>query len=380
MDRYSRTGLADASVLSNLKSNDATNRSSLADLLADLGEVDERKLWRDVAYSSLHEYCVEELNWTDDEAYKRVRVAQVARQFPPIFHAIADGRLNLSGVLLLKTQLTEENVGELIAAAARKTRRQIEQLLADRAPKPDVPTRIDATHSATGATPSLNLAPGPISITPTKLEPLGGQRIGLHTMIDDETSDLLQRAQDLLGDREVPAILKRGLKLLVAHLEKRKFGLTDRPRPSSKTSDDPDSIPAHVKRTIHARDGGRCTYVCPKTGKRCASCRRLEYDHIIPRARGGKSTIDNLRLRCRAHNQLAAEQEFGRAFVQKKRNESDDPVHRDLVSGLRGLGFRAAEAKEAATHAMGIEGGSLEQRMCAALAFFRPKVVAVAAT
>ena len=64
MDRYSRTGLADASVLNSLKSNDATNRSSLADLLADLAEVDERKLWRDVAASSLHEYCTEELNWT----------------------------------------------------------------------------------------------------------------------------------------------------------------------------------------------------------------------------------------------------------------------------------------------------------------------------
>ena len=66
MDRYSRTGFADASVLSSLKSNDAMNRSSLADLLADLGEVDERKLWRDVAYSSLHEYCTGELNWTED--------------------------------------------------------------------------------------------------------------------------------------------------------------------------------------------------------------------------------------------------------------------------------------------------------------------------
>ena len=101
MDRYSRTDLADASVLHNLKSNDATNRSSLADLLADLGELDERQLWRNVAYSSLHEYCTVELNWTEDEAYKRVRVAQVARQFPAIFQAIADDRLNPRGVLLL---------------------------------------------------------------------------------------------------------------------------------------------------------------------------------------------------------------------------------------------------------------------------------------
>ena len=320
MDRYSRTDLADASVLHNLKSNDARNRSSLADLLADLGELEERKLWRNVACSTLHEYCTEQLNWTEDEAYKRARVAQVARRFPAIFHAIADGRLNLSGVLLLKTQLTEENVDELITAAARKTRRQIERLLADRVPKPDLPTRIEPIESALpAATPSLKLAPGPISITPTKLEPLGAQRTGLHTMIDDETSALLQCAQDLLGERDVPAVLKRGLKLLVAQLEKRKFAVTDRPRRISKPSDDPDYIPAHVKRAVYLRDGGRCTYVCPETGKRCSSCRRLEYDHIISRAKGGKSTIPNLRLRCRAHNQLAAEQEFGRAFMQKKR-------------------------------------------------------------
>ena len=374
MDRYSRAGLADASVLTSLKSNDATNRSALADLLADLGEVDERELWRNVASSSLHEYCTEELNWTDDEAYKRVRVAQVARRFPAIFHAIADGRLNSSGVLLLKTQLSEENVDELISVAARKTRRQIERLLADRAPKPDLLARIEPIDSALPApTPSLNLAPGPISITRTKLEPLGAQRTGLHTMIDDETSALLQRAQDLLGHRDVPTVLKRALKLLVAQLEKRKFAVTDRPRRSKTTSDDSRYIPAHVRRAVYLRDGGQCTYVCPETGKRCASCRRLEYDHVIPRARGGKSTRENLRLRCRAHNQLAAEQEFGRAFMKKKRGGSDDPIHRDLVLGLRHLGYRAAEAKDAATFGMKLADASLEQRMRAALGFLRPQ-------
>ena len=374
MDRYSRTGLADASVLHNLKSNDAMNRSSLTDLLADLGELDERQLWRNVAYSSLHEYCTVELNWADECAYKRIRVAQVARRFPAIFLAIADGRLNLSGVILLKTQLTEENVDELIAAAARKTRRQIEQLLADRAPKPDVPTRIEAITPAAEPTLSVILSPGTKSITPTKLEPLGAQRTGLHATIDDETTTLLQRAQDLLGSRDVPALLKRALHLLVARLEKRRFALTDRPRRTSKASSDPDYIPADVRRAVYRRDGGQCTYVCPKTGKRCSSCRRLEYDHVIPKARGGKSTKENLRLRCRAHNQLAAEQEFGRAFMKEKRIESDDPAQRDLVAGLRGLGYRAREAKEAATHAMRLEGASLDQRMRAALAFFRPKV------
>ena len=289
----------------------------------------------------------------------------------------AAGASPVGGVLLLKGHLTESNVDELIAASARKTRRQIEQLLADRAPRQDLPTRIEPIDPAsTVTTPSVNLAPGPISITVTKLEPLGARRIGLHTMIDDETSDLLQRAQELLGHqqgpRDVPMVLKRGLQLLVTRLEKRKFAATDRPRRSTKQSVDPEYIPARVKRAVYARDGGQCTYVCPQTGKRC-SCRSVEYDHIIPRGRGGRSTEDNLRLRCRAHNQLAAEQVFGRGFMDRKRGENEDPVRRDLVSGLRGLGYRAKEAREAADHAMRDGGGSLEQRMRSALAFFKPR-------
>jgi len=38
---------------------------------------------------------------------------------------------------------------------------------------------------------------------------------------------------------------------------------------------------------------------------------RLENDHIVPRGRGGPSTIDNCRLACKFHNQLAARQVYG---------------------------------------------------------------------
>ena len=46
---------------------------------------------------------------------------------------------------------------------------------------------------------------------------------------------------------------------------------------------------------------------------------KLEFDHIIPMAKGGKTRVDNLRLLCRAHNQHAADQAFGQAFMDRKR-------------------------------------------------------------
>jgi 5-methylcytosine-specific restriction endonuclease McrA len=49
----------------------------------------------------------------------------------------------------------------------------------------------------------------------------------------------------------------------------------------------------------------------------------LELDHIRPVALGGKSTADNLRLCCRAHNSLYAEQIFGREHMDQFRKDAD---------------------------------------------------------
>jgi len=44
----------------------------------------------------MYAYCVGRLRLSDQSAFKRIRVARAAREFPAIFPALADGRLNLS--------------------------------------------------------------------------------------------------------------------------------------------------------------------------------------------------------------------------------------------------------------------------------------------
>ena len=65
-----------------------------------------------------------------------------------MFEAVADGRLHLTGVGLLASSLRKQNASELIAAASHKTREQIERLLADRRPRPDVATRVTVMPAA----------------------------------------------------------------------------------------------------------------------------------------------------------------------------------------------------------------------------------------
>ena len=62
------------------------------------------------------------------------------------------------------------------------------------------------------------------------------------------------------------------------------------------------AVPAAVRREIWQRDGGRCSYVDPRTGRRCGSRHLLEIDHRIPFARGGGAERANLRLLCSAHH------------------------------------------------------------------------------
>ncbi len=63
-------------------------------------------------------------------------------------------------------------------------------------------------------------------------------------------------------------------------------------------------IPAPVKREVWRRDGGRCSYVDPHSGRRCGSCFLLELDHIVPFALGGSAEPRNLRLHCSAHHRF----------------------------------------------------------------------------
>ena len=69
-------------------------------------------------------------------------------------------------------------------------------------------------------------------------------------------------------------------------------------------------IPAAIKRLVWVRDNGCCSYVNPRTGRKCGARRFLHIDHILPFALGGGAEADNLRLLCAGHNQFRARQTF----------------------------------------------------------------------
>lgn len=209
----------------------------------------------------------------------------------------------------------------------------------------------------TSAAPAPPVAP-PVFMPPKRpavIAPLAPERYRIQVTVGAETYAKLRRAQDLLRhcipDGDPAKVLDRALTALLVELEKTKLAATDRPRSSRRTtgsrraksagaicgspSSGPDEaaernggpiaaagrparnyaprgsrhIPAAIRRAVWARDGGRCAFA--GTNGRCTERGFLQFHHIVPYAAGGATTVENVQLRCAAHNAHEAERYFG---------------------------------------------------------------------
>ena len=152
------------------------------------------------------------------------------------------------------------------------------------------------------------------------ITPLAPSRYKLQLTIDRPTKEKLYLARDLMRHAvpsgDLAPVLNRALDALLKELERRKSAAAGRPRLSRNVSPDSRHIPAAVRRAVWARDGGRCAFRAP--GGSCGETAFIEFDHVRPFAAGGTATIDNIELRCRAHNQYEADLFFGGPVVVRE--------------------------------------------------------------
>ena len=195
------------------------------------------------------------------------------------------------------------------------------------------------------APPSVESIPdAPVLLSPPRratVSALSPGRYKIEFTADAETHEALRQLQELMR-HQVPngdpaKIFKKALFLLLEQVREDKTGQVKRPRKykaevcdfwmekeavgsraegptqSAKAADrehqaggkerarESRHIPAEVKRSVWSRDKGQCTFV-GRNGRRCMATGWLEYHHVHAYALGGPSTIDNIALRCRAHN------------------------------------------------------------------------------
>ncbi len=358
------TELKDDVLLRNLEALVARDRATTVELLEPLAEVDARRLYLPAGHSSMFAYCVERLHLSEGAAYKRIQAARAGREFPELLAALREGRLHLSAVCVLRPHLTVDNVCELVDAATHLRKSEVEQLMARRFPtiEAKIPTPVlraipasvelspgtvesdllslDLESTAEPAPtpesehePEPELSPGTVAgETAPELSPRtvdapapapAEPRYRLSLTIGQELHDKLRELQALLS-HSVPSgdleqILERAIDAGIVEARKSRFGAVRRPRARRSTAPKGRHIPAADRRDVAARDGGRCAFV-GDDGHGCESRALVQFDHFPAVARGGRASVDGLRLRCGPHNQFEAERAFGAAFMARKRD------------------------------------------------------------
>ncbi len=307
---------------------------------------------------------------------------------------LRDGRLHLSGIVVMAPHLTPDNREALLKRATHQPKRRIEELVAELAPQEDapavmrkLPTRREQTgpvarrqltpesvgrtygegHPATasplltpesvtrlaqdegpgrGTAGALDLSPA--AAAPARrwatVQPLSPARFKVQFTADAELHDMIERLQALMRssvpDGDLAAIFKVAVAEKLERLEAKRFAKTKSPRKGlAETDTTPRTrhIPAAVRRLVHERDGGRCTYR-DKQGRRCSKRHDLEFHHRKPFGRGGHHRPEVLCLMCKVHNALMAEHDYGKEKMARLRRSGrvSEPVAVYAVGSLSG--------------------------------------------
>jgi 5-methylcytosine-specific restriction endonuclease McrA len=349
------SSLSDRELLTRVSVLAARERGATAELVAHLAVLEARpSLYAAEGHGSLFSYCTQVLRLSEDATCSRIQVARISRRFPRILDLLSSGAMSLTSVRMLAPSLTPENQEAVLARASGRSCREIEALVAELTPRPDVAPSIRKVPAPATSAPrneaSLPTSPPVVSSTElTKppspapaarrpiIETTAPDRYRVQFTLGKEGHDHLRRLQDLLR-REIPSgdpgvIVERALALLLQNVEKAKFAATPRPRrtkPIRRATDKASTpgpsrdIPNDVQRRAWARDGGRCSYV-GTNGQRCTERTFLEFHHVVPYALGGLATGENISLRCRRHNQYESDLVFGPRGVSEDREHGPWP-------------------------------------------------------
>jgi hypothetical protein len=301
-------------------------------------------IYAKLKYSSLFDYCVKNLGYSEATAYRRINCLKLIKEMPEISKKLKTGKVTVSSLSTLQSFIkhekkhnnkiySDQKKQELLFKIENKTKKQTEKVLTEISPKF---TKQDKERIITPTETEIRFNIN--EKTKKKLEKI--KELISHKNPNPSYEELFDYMADIVIDKIDPEkkakrSLGRQNKQKTANTKsadncctsssQRKLQadmMTDNCCTSSsqrklQTKKPSRYIPAYVKNHIIKHLGWKCSYVNPTTGERCNSKHSLEFEHKIPFAMGGKNSIANVTLLCKTHNQLAAVKAYGKAKMEK---------------------------------------------------------------
>ena len=302
-------------LLASLKSMRGGECQIVADIVRYLAEVDLRQVYREYGYPSLFVFCTKGLGYSEGAAYRRITAARCMKDSPEVYEMLRDGKVSLCSLSEVAKVITPENKTEVLTLSQGLPRQEAQKLAAQ-FQTPERSKR-EVLRAKKVVVPVARTSESESTFTVAVIE-----KYALSVELDSECRELIEQAKDLCGEGKVSELLKVVLKEYVSRRQPKAVKpKQEKPVARAEAKDrvlNSRYIVRQVRDEVRVRDGHQCSYTAAD-GTRCCEKRGLEFDHIVPFARGGGRDADNLRLVCRAHNQLFAEQSFGKEFMASKR-------------------------------------------------------------
>jgi 5-methylcytosine-specific restriction endonuclease McrA len=312
-------------------------------LLLHLNEIERRKLFLKQGCASMFVYCTTSLGYSASAAKRRICTARCIVRFPELLGLLETNEVNLSTITQVAGILTPKNASAVFDRIRGKSQREVEAIVAEYEPLAALPRervrtvvvrvpvkpaselstietverKTDGAAAAHGDRngPSLDQdRNGPKPEEPSPSLVAFERRAVIQFSAREAVMAKLERVRALASHRlPANAPLERLIEFLADYFTDREDPAARHQRrlqrkeaPMDRETRGPRHVPARVRDRVFVRDNQKCTFIGPN-GKRCASTRVLQLDHITPVARGGAATDANLRVLCAYHNRLEAE-------------------------------------------------------------------------
>lgn len=287
--------LSDDRLLSETTSLVKQERECTLLILKHLREIERRRLFSTLKYSSLFAYVVGELGYPEDQAYRRVAAMRLMKEQPEIEHELESGRLTLTHVGLAQAAFAREKKAGRVVNMALKTE-TLKQL----------------SGLSTREAKRLTLTLFPENARPDQARAISEEQVEFRFTGSVALAEKIEKLQGRMAHKNPHLSLGE----LVEQLCDLALKELDHGRPVKKPRL---GSHAEISRDIWRRDKGQCT--------NCGSGHAVEKDHKIPQALGGESTLENQRLLCRSCNQRAAIEKLGINKMQKYLREPAQAYH-----------------------------------------------------